>query len=1010
MTEQDTRFAAGIETIQVSKLALAPSQLDCLRRNGVVIAYDRPFDSFVVGYVDLYAADLPLFVSADSILHALHRTHEDFLASIETSVLAPALDAMLTALRDNLEHASGAWSREARADVDLYLTIALRLLRGEFRAGEGGAPPAFIDDAGGESWKAPRTDPAAGRARADHAGRVMITGTLCEWKNEVFARAPGTTDTVVLSTTATLTILDDVGRVLETFVVPHGATILCKPESLVARRDVLADWDKYSQPMLAQVDGRLVWEGLIRDRTFHEFVDDVTGLSRRLVLPLPDGDVAPTLALVDEAGRVLTVPGTDEPARQPLLERTHLLFDDGAIVRQGDVLARIPLYPPPPARDDEDVGSASVGPVAGGSPERIAQVMQTLRANDGVRMVELFGTTRPIDTSQIAASDEAHGGQSREAYFRTLRWLNAVSFHLVLEQPDGRLAVSRRQIEAAGLLRALLAGKARTQWDLIAQLVHAFAGAFDNATLFELDAVCARIGVRDVSELAAADVDAQIGAFMAIAAGRERIQGEPIGIPTPIAKCWLFGACFSLDALVLHHVVHNRIAARRMMPSPLDVGYAALANEEARLLLREDLARHGYATELERVRRVVDAEIASDGAPSLYNRWLAALRALSTSNPGGDREPLDAPRMTAWNRRVLNTQLASWSELRHATRLYAKQSRSWGIICSFPDAYVEPCPAFFSALIDWAQTGRQLAHSIEPVAPRLAAEMTAYFARLMETSTLLGEIASRQVEGLPLTPEQLRFINQAVTLRPRESCAPLEADGWFPMLYREAHAGTVPGYPVTAVHTSDLDDSGKMVGNVLHVGTGAPRFMVMTVSTPNGPRAYAGLVSSFHERITHNYESLGGSWQRIMTVAPPPPTSWLADVAIGEASPTKRYGEEREEFLRDETGIYRLVLAPDRQPAYGMGLISFPDDVHHPVSDVVIARAGEFFDDALDRVRSGGVRAIRVPSSLLLGGIVADEIRDLDGTLVAASGALVDAGLLERLYRSSVDRVALRFG
>src|SRR5205814_2006955 len=70
---------------------------------------------------------------------------------------------------------------------------------------------------------------------------------------------------------------------------------------------------------------------------------------------------------------------------------------------------------------------------------------------------------------------------------------------------------------------------------------------------------------------------------------------------------------------------------------------------------------------------------------SLYSAWLGALRGLSV--PGGD--PTSAVGLPAvmqtepWARRMLNTQLASWAELRHDTLLYAKQSYTAIPLCDF---------------------------------------------------------------------------------------------------------------------------------------------------------------------------------------------------------------------------------------------------------------------------------------------------------------------------------------
>ena len=55
-------------------------------------------------------------------------------------------------------------------------------------------------------------------------------------------------------------------------------------------------------------------------------------------------------------------------------------------------------------------------------------------------------------------------------------------------------------------------------------------------------------------------------------------------------------------------------------------------------------------------------------------------------------------RRTAYQRKQLQTQLASWAELRHDTVLYGKQSYSMGILCEYPEGYVEPYPEFFARI------------------------------------------------------------------------------------------------------------------------------------------------------------------------------------------------------------------------------------------------------------------------------------------------------------------------
>src|SRR5512141_744829 len=55
-------------------------------------------------------------------------------------------------------------------------------------------------------------------------------------------------------------------------------------------------------------------------------------------------------------------------------------------------------------------------------------------------------------------------------------------------------------------------------------------------------------------------------------------------------------------------------------------------------------------------------------------------------------------RARAWAMKTLNTQLASWTQLRHDTILYAKQSYTREALCSYPAGYVEPRVAFWQRL------------------------------------------------------------------------------------------------------------------------------------------------------------------------------------------------------------------------------------------------------------------------------------------------------------------------
>lgn len=55
-----------------------------------------------------------------------------------------------------------------------------------------------------------------------------------------------------------------------------------------------------------------------------------------------------------------------------------------------------------------------------------------------------------------------------------------------------------------------------------------------------------------------------------------------------------------------------------------------------------------------------------------------------------------------------------------------------------------------------------------------------------------------------------------------------------------------------------------------------PRTMLVTVETCSGPRAYVGLASSYHERVTENFVRLTDQkWMDDVRASPPPDVDWM---------------------------------------------------------------------------------------------------------------------------------------
>jgi hypothetical protein len=162
----------------------------------------------------------------------------------------------------------------------------------------------------------------------------------------------------------------------------------------------------------------------------------------------------------------------------------------------------------------------------------------------------------------------------------------------------------------------------------------------------------------------------------------------------------------ALDNVVFHskwppaEQIATREGAGRMLPSGLD--FAAIAGNR---LARDLLDRSGVlatylnlAPRIEATRRRFEAA-AGKSRPGLYDDWIAAL---ATQWADAASSPLAGP---LWDTKRLQTGLASWATLRHATVLVNDKTAAEcgeggfeSIVLRPPRGYVEPDPATFAAI------------------------------------------------------------------------------------------------------------------------------------------------------------------------------------------------------------------------------------------------------------------------------------------------------------------------
>src|SRR5512136_1317807 len=100
---------------------------------------------------------------------------------------------------------------------------------------------------------------------------------------------------VVLNRTGSLVVQDAKGRDRERYPVVYGARLKVKEGQHVEAGDKLVEWDPYTFSILTEDAGQIRFRDIIEDVTVHEDVDEVTGLSRLIIVDSPDEKKQPAI-------------------------------------------------------------------------------------------------------------------------------------------------------------------------------------------------------------------------------------------------------------------------------------------------------------------------------------------------------------------------------------------------------------------------------------------------------------------------------------------------------------------------------------------------------------------------------------------------------------------------------------------------------------------------------------------------------------------------------------------
>jgi hypothetical protein len=223
---------------------------------------------------------------------------------------------------------------------------------------------------------------------------------------------------------------------------------------------------------------------------------------------------------------------------------------------------------------------------------------------------------------------------------------------------------------------------------------------------------------------------------------------------------------------------------------------------------------------------------------NIYWSWLYTIKSLFTDNSVKSGYPAFI-KSADWNLKSLQGFLGSWTELKHDTLLYAKQSYSVATSAMpgpsqnlpanpVPKGYVEPNIEFFDRLISLVNFTKDGLKQFGILPSNLEARNT----QLLDYLNFYKTIAVAELQNQNISDEDF----EKLRLSARDLDSILQAPDSPSGLEKNARSAIIAD-----VHT-DVSDN-----KILYEADGIPNYIYVAVKDANGTRLTKGLVYSYYE-------------------------------------------------------------------------------------------------------------------------------------------------------------------
>ena len=177
-------------------------------------------------------------------------------------------------------------------------------------------------------------------------------------------------DNVVLNKNGVITIHHESGHELERYTTAMGAILSVKDGDRATKGQVIASWDPYSVPILAEQEGIVSFHDFVGNVSVKKEIDETTGLRGTVVLETKE-DLHPQIIICREGTK-------DVQGFYSIPAGAHVMVKEGSKMAPGDLLAKTPRK------------ESKTRDITGGLP-RVAELFEARQPKDAAEIAKIEG-------------------------------------------------------------------------------------------------------------------------------------------------------------------------------------------------------------------------------------------------------------------------------------------------------------------------------------------------------------------------------------------------------------------------------------------------------------------------------------------------------------------------------------------------------------------------------------------------------------------------------------------